>query len=321
VAQNEESCSTWATSPALTQQGNILHLTQDANGVVHGIAVVDNIWANGRWVFNINAITGNASTPIVPIQNGYDLSAVVGGESGPYTALPWHECARTFAGQVQFVVWTGSNPEPAYGTPGASGSVAIPPGYTQPGQAGWWVGHVAAGSTANFSALATTNLDLNPPPPVITTTWLPSGPLNSPYSQTLAAGNGTAPYAWSITNGTLPAGLVLNAGTGSISGTPTAAGTQVVAITVTDANNLTATVTVPITIAPPAPYSPLVPVRICDSRAGNPSSLDAAPQNQCNGGTGNPGSTLRAEGPRASRWPVSSACRPMPAPSFSTSPW
>jgi hypothetical protein len=47
-----------------------------------------------------------------------------------------------------------------------------------------------------------------------------------------------------------------------------------------------------VTTAPPGPYSPLPPVRICDTRAANPSSLsgDAA---QCNG-TNNAGSTIAA---------------------------
>ncbi|MGA8730703.1 MAG: Ig domain-containing protein, partial [Terracidiphilus sp.] len=57
----------------------------------------------------------------------------------------------------------------------------------------------------------------------ITTTSLPSGQVGTAYSATLAATGGTSPYAWSLTSGTLPAGLTLNAATGAISGTPTAA--------------------------------------------------------------------------------------------------
>jgi hypothetical protein len=57
----------------------------------------------------------------------------------------------------------------------------------------------------------------------ITTTSLPNGTVGSPYSTTLAATGGTTPYTWTITSGTLPAGLSLNASTGVISGTPTAA--------------------------------------------------------------------------------------------------
>jgi hypothetical protein len=66
-------------------------------------------------------------------------------------------------------------------------------------------------------------LTIAPAALVITTTTLPDGMVNTPYTVTLAASGGTSPYTWSLTSGTLPAGLSLNATTGAISGTPTAA--------------------------------------------------------------------------------------------------
>ena len=55
----------------------------------------------------------------------------------------------------------------------------------------------------------------------VTTTSLPNGQVGTAYSATLAATGGTSPYTWSLTSGTLPAGLSLSA-SGVISGTPTA---------------------------------------------------------------------------------------------------
>lgn len=158
VAQDEESCSTWDTSPGLTQQGEMLHMTQDANGVVHGIAVVDNIWMGGKWIINIYGVTGDGSGDVAPdvadIQEGFTPSGL-GDSLDTMPPLPWHMCARTVGTTVEFVVWTGSNPEPAYGTPGAGGQADIPVGYQDPGIAGWWVGHLPPASTATMSDLST----------------------------------------------------------------------------------------------------------------------------------------------------------------------
>lgn len=60
----------------------------------------------------------------------------------------------------------------------------------------------------------------------------PSPVIGVPYSFTVTATGGTAPYTFSATG--LPAGLSIAAGTGVISGTPTALGGSSVTVTVTD---------------------------------------------------------------------------------------
>lgn len=76
----------------------------------------------------------------------------------------------------------------------------------------------------------------------ITTSFLPGGRVNSPYTATLEAAGGTAPYTFSITAGTLPEGLELTASTGVISGTPSeaGAGTASLSFRVTDSAAATA---------------------------------------------------------------------------------
>jgi alpha-tubulin suppressor-like RCC1 family protein len=64
---------------------------------------------------------------------------------------------------------------------------------------------------------------------------LPNGSATVPYTQTITASGGTAPYTFAVTAGSLPPGLSLNASTGMLSGTPTTTGTFPFTITATDA--------------------------------------------------------------------------------------
>jgi hypothetical protein len=58
-------------------------------------------------------------------------------------------------------------------------------------------------------------------PVLILTTSLPDATVGTPYMAQLTAQGGTPPIVWSVITGSLPAGLVLNSISGSISGTPT----------------------------------------------------------------------------------------------------
>lgn len=86
---------------------------------------------------------------------------------------------------------------------------------------------------------------MGPGEPVISTTTLPDAYVNQAYSQTLQATPGTAgnTLTWSVSSGTLPAGLNLSTD-GVLSGTPTAAGTSTFTVQVSEAvdgDTLTAT--------------------------------------------------------------------------------
>ncbi len=62
-------------------------------------------------------------------------------------------------------------------------------------------------------------------------------PMNKPFSGNLVATGGTPPYSFSITSGSLPAGLSLtDPGAGTISGTATMPGSTVIEVTVTDSS-------------------------------------------------------------------------------------
>ena len=86
----------------------------------------------------------------------------------------------------------------------------------------------------------------------ISTSSLPNGTTGIAYSQTLSVSGGTAPYDWSVTVGSLPSGLILNASTGEISGTPTTAGTSNFTVQAQDSSGLTAIQTLSLEIVDPA---------------------------------------------------------------------
>lgn len=62
-------------------------------------------------------------------------------------------------------------------------------------------------------------------------------PINEPYHSQIPASSGTPPYSWTITSGSLPPGLTLNASTGSIDGTPTQNGTFNFVAQISDSGN------------------------------------------------------------------------------------
>jgi hypothetical protein len=80
-------------------------------------------------------------------------------------------------------------------------------------------------------------VDTSVPPLAITTTTLPYMSYHGHYTAQLAASGGAGAYTWSLTSGSLPGGLSLNASTGAISGTPTNLNPKNFTITVSDSES------------------------------------------------------------------------------------
>src|SRR6202020_2391058 len=73
-------------------------------------------------------------------------------------------------------------------------------------------------ATTSITLMVAGTLSLGFPAP-------PSGMVGLAYTDTLTAAGGTTPYTWSVSAGTLPAGITLTASHGVLAGTPTTAGT------------------------------------------------------------------------------------------------
>ncbi len=84
----------------------------------------------------------------------------------------------------------------------------------------------------------------------ISTTTLPNGIANVPYSQTIQTANGVAPVTFAVTAGTLPGSITLNPATGVLSGTPTTVATSNFTIQATDGLSQTASAALSITVIP-----------------------------------------------------------------------
>ena len=93
------------------------------------------------------------------------------------------------------------------------------------------------------TATAQLTLTVNPSTVSITTATVPEGMVGLAYSTTIAASGGLAPLTFSVSSGSLPAGLSIGASTGVISGTPTASGSSTFTVKVTDSESPAASAT------------------------------------------------------------------------------
>jgi hypothetical protein len=149
-----------------------------------------------------------------------------------FTTTSWPNGSNG-VGYSQTVVTTGGVPPVQY----SIGSGSLPAGLSI-NTSGTILGTPSSHGTSTFTINATDNggmtpnlvvksptytITINPPPPLaIPTTTLPGALVNTSYSAAIvpAGPGGVPPYTWSITSGTLPPGLTLNASSGIISGTP-----------------------------------------------------------------------------------------------------
>ena len=131
----------------------------------------------------------------------------------------------------------------------ASGS--LPAGLTLNASTGAISGQPTTSGTSNFtvqvtdsaptplSAQQALSINVTQPTMTITTTSLPNGTVGVAYTGALQVNYATQPVTWSISSGTLPAGLALDPNTGAITGTPTAAGISSFTVLVTDSTTPT----------------------------------------------------------------------------------
>jgi len=120
-----------------------------------------------------------------------------------------------------------------------------------PSTAGTYTFKLSATDQNGSSGTNTFTLTVSGTLAITTDAVLPAGAIGTPYSATLAAAGGQAPYAWSILpqSGTsAPPGFVLDPASGRLSGTPAAAGNYQFLAGVSDAAGHTASKLLTLTI-------------------------------------------------------------------------
>jgi carbon monoxide dehydrogenase subunit G len=165
---------------------------------------------------------------------------------------------------------------------------SLPPGVAL-SSGGVLSGTPTAGGTFNFTVTAKDSLSftgsqaysitISAPTITITPATLPAGTAGTAYSQTLTASGGTGGYTYSLTTGTLPAGVALSSG-GVLSGTPTADGTFNFTVKATDSLTFSGSQAYSITIG--APTITIAPATLPAGTAGTAYSQTLT----ASGGTG-----------------------------------
>ena len=230
---------TWATTSGTLPAG----LTLSSAGILSGtptgwgtynfaVKVTDHagVSASASLQLTINpgplAITTTSPLPAGLVNTTYYQAMAATGGKPPYS---WAANAR--APGVSFTqagVWSG--------TPTAPGIFSFT---------------IQVADSAGTTASALFELIVSPNSPLaITAASLPPGNVNTNYSASITAKNGTPPYVgWTITTGTLPPGLTLSQA-GVLSGIPTSTGTSSFTVQVTDSAGVNASAPFQLTVNP-----------------------------------------------------------------------
>ncbi|HEY3723329.1 MAG TPA: hypothetical protein VGN59_08200 [Acidimicrobiia bacterium] len=154
LVPDSESCAIWgAESGPLVQQGAALRITQSGSRI-RAISVTKNVFYGATWIFNFH-LWDTALSPAFTLIGATNLQSTL-VHNGVVTPLPWSFCARVIGSKLEFKVWPVAEPlEPAWGDPTHGGSVTLPAGWSAPGKAGWYIGHIQPNTTAVFTNLST----------------------------------------------------------------------------------------------------------------------------------------------------------------------
>ncbi|HLY20308.1 MAG TPA: putative Ig domain-containing protein, partial [Bryobacteraceae bacterium] len=186
------------------------------------------------------SISTGSSLPIATVGVNYSLTLSPGGGTGQYT---WTISSGSLPGGLSLNAATGQ----ISGQPTAAGA----PGFT-----------VQLTDSDNASTSKAFSITVDPALLITTSSPLTTGTVSVNYSAAITATGGSGQYTWSVSQGTLPAGLTLTAATGQISGQPATAGAPNFTIQVTDSNQVSANKAFSVTIDPALVITSISPLPV-----------------------------------------------------------
>ncbi len=227
---------------------------------------ITNLTANASYTFTVAATnsvgTSTASEPSTAV-TPYDVpgaptitSVVARTESAEITFTAPSTNGSPVTG-YRVTPFVGSQAQSPVLFSASAGTTLTVPGLTA-GTA--YTFTLAAENIAGYGADSTRSGSVTPnAAPALTFSDPPGAVVGQAYSQQLTVTDGTSPYTWSVTSGTLPPGLTLSSD-GLLSGTATASGSYTFTVRVVDASGSAATrsVTLLVSDRPARPAAPTV---------------------------------------------------------------
>ena len=180
----------------------------------------NNVSTSKSFSLSIAALLAISTQPTLPsggVGTAYSQSLTAVGGTAPYAWL-------VSAGSLPGGLTLGPSSGTISGTPTSVGSFSFTVQVTD---------NNSVSVTKGFTLAIVSALTITTQP------TLPGGAVGVGYSQSIVVVGGNAPYTWSITSGSLPAGLTLAPSSGAISGTPSSAGNFTFTVQVVDSASVT----------------------------------------------------------------------------------
>lgn len=156
---DQRSCVSWTeegtAADHAVQPGVALRIRSSA-GRTQAIVVTKNVFHYGFWTYDVHLMDSAAEQPFVLIGRVNLIDVVL--RSGVLAPSPWRLCAQVVGDALSMKLWPGDVDEPAWSDGVHGAGLVLPPGWDEPGAAGWYAGHVGPGQALELTDPTVTQL-------------------------------------------------------------------------------------------------------------------------------------------------------------------